>query len=222
LEIVESKKMNLYLYSIIINKMSFTDLTIEDYTGKSVVVQGDTRKYKEDLKKLGGKYNGRLKNGPGWIFPKTSESDILLFMKNGKRLVTAEEAKEGEERSKQRAQEWDKQQKQEVTRKPKAYTPEEDKGFSVRNTLPTLSEYGALIGMISEISLKINKIDHSLSLILTKEQKKELEVLMKPPEKKTVVKKIVKRKTETKSDNSDTDLSSDEEEIAPRKRLMRG
>ena len=70
--------------------MTFTDLTIQEYTGVSVVVQGDTRKYKEDLKKLGGKYNGRLKNGPGWIFPKSSEGDLMSFINKGKRLVTAE------------------------------------------------------------------------------------------------------------------------------------
>lgn len=202
--------------------MSFTDLTIEDYTGKSVVVQGDTRKYKEDLKKLGGKYNGRLKNGPGWIFPKTSESDLLSFIQGGKRLVTAEEAKAGEERSKQRAQEWDKQQKHEVTRKPKVQNSEQDEGFSVKNTVPTLSEYGALIGMIRNMSSKIDKIDHSLSLILTKEQKEELKELLKPKElsKKKGPIKVVKRKVESDSEDPDESSESDDE-IAPRKRLMR-
>ena len=62
--------------------MSFTDLTIEDYTDKSIAVQGNTRKYKEDLKKLGGKYNGSLKNGPGWIFPKTLEKELRTIVKN--------------------------------------------------------------------------------------------------------------------------------------------
>lgn len=204
--------------------MSFTDLTIEDYTGKSVVVQGDTRKYKEDLKKLGGKYNGRLKNGPGWIFPKTSESDLLSFIQGGKRLVTAEEAKAGEERSKQRAQEWDKKQKHEVTRKPKVQNNDQDEGFSVKNTIPTLSEYGALIGMIRNMSAKIDKIDQSLSLILTKEQKEELKELLKPkelPKKKGPI-KVVKRKVESESDPEDPDESSEsDDEIAPRKRLMR-
>lgn len=85
--------------------MGFDDINIKDYSGLSVVVQGETRKYKEDLKKLGGKYNGNLKNGPGWIFPKSSKKDIINFINNGKRLVTPEEEKEGEERSKQRAKE---------------------------------------------------------------------------------------------------------------------
>jgi len=80
--------------------MSFTDITIKDYTDNSFIVEGDTRKYKEDLKKLGGKYNSFLKNGPGWIFPKTNENNVKSFIKKGKRLVTEEEAKQGEERTK--------------------------------------------------------------------------------------------------------------------------
>lgn len=208
--------------------MSFTDLTVEDYTGRSVVVQGDTRKYKEDLKKLGGKYNGRLKNGPGWIFPKTSETDLLSFIKEGKRLVTADEAKAGEERSKQSAQEWDKQ-KREVTRKTIVRRPEQEGSTSVAKITPTLTEYGSLITMVNKMSTKLERIDNALSLLLTNEQKKELDVLMKPVEKTPVVKKIVKRKTETKTSDNDSDTdasdasdaSEDEEEVAPRRRLMR-
>ena len=83
--------------------MSFNDIKIEDYTDRSIVVNGETRKYKEDLKKLGGKYNGILKNGPGWIFPKSSESSVKNFIKEGKRIVTEEEVKAGEDRSQQRS-----------------------------------------------------------------------------------------------------------------------
>lgn len=85
----------------------FTDLTISDYSTRSVVVQGETRKYKEDLKKLGGKFNSKLRDGPGWIFPKTMEKDILDFINGGQRLVTPEEEKEGEVRTLQRSQEWE-------------------------------------------------------------------------------------------------------------------
>ena len=67
--------------------MSFTDLKIEEYTDRSVAVYGNTRKYKDDLKKLGGKYNSNLKNGPGWIFPKSSQGEIMKFIKNGEHLT---------------------------------------------------------------------------------------------------------------------------------------
>ena len=44
-------------------------LTIQNYSERSVVVFGeDTKKYKDKLKELGGKYNSNLSIGPGWIF----------------------------------------------------------------------------------------------------------------------------------------------------------
>jgi hypothetical protein len=73
-------------------------LTVSDYTDKSVVVQGeDTRKYKEELKNIGGKYNANLKTGPGWIFPKNKEHEIKDFIesaKEGIKEITKEGIKE--------------------------------------------------------------------------------------------------------------------------------
>ena len=43
-------------------------IIIEDYSAKSIVVYGDTKVYKDKLKELGGKYNGNLSVGSGWIF----------------------------------------------------------------------------------------------------------------------------------------------------------
>ena len=60
------------------SKTSFDDINVESYSDRAVVVRGDTRKYKEDLKVLRGTYNGRLSGGPGWIFPKSSESKIKI------------------------------------------------------------------------------------------------------------------------------------------------
>lgn len=82
----------------------FSDITITDYSEKAVVVRGDTRKYKEDLKKLGGKYNGRLADGPGWIFPKKIERELNSFIAGGVRLISEEEAQAGEDKS----TEWEK------------------------------------------------------------------------------------------------------------------
>ena len=69
---------------------SFNDLYIEQYTEKSIVVRGDTIKYKYDLKVLGGKYNANLRDSPGWIFPKTSEKNIKNFISQGIRKVSEE------------------------------------------------------------------------------------------------------------------------------------
>lgn len=203
--------------------MSFTDLKIEEYTDRSVVVQGDTRKYKEDLKKLGGKYNGRLKNGPGWIFSKSSEDDLRTFIKEGKRLVTAEEVKAGEERSKQRAKEWESQKESHE----KKHQSSRNRSPSVEPTFgshvaPTLTEYAVMMSLVKQMSVEVKKINHAISLILTDEQKEELKVLIEEPKKKSVVKKVVKRKKKALSDSEDSASESEsEDEPVPRRRLMR-
>ena len=77
---------------------TFNDIYIEEYSQKAIVVRGDTKKYKEDLKHLGGKYNHCLKNGPGWIFSKRKQNDIEVFIENGIRL--GNESKEKEKNNK--------------------------------------------------------------------------------------------------------------------------
>lgn len=61
-----------------------TDLSCVDYSEKAIVVRGNTKEYKEELKKLGGKFNANLKDGAGWIFPKKNEDKVLFFIANGK------------------------------------------------------------------------------------------------------------------------------------------
>jgi hypothetical protein len=55
---------------------------MEDYEkdGKirSFVVKGDTKPLKEDIKKLGGRWNSSL---GGWVFPKSKEIEIAEFLK---------------------------------------------------------------------------------------------------------------------------------------------
>jgi len=60
-----------------------TDLEVTDYSEKAIVVRGDTKMYKEQLKTLGGKYNANLRDGPGWIFPKKFEDKVLAFTATG-------------------------------------------------------------------------------------------------------------------------------------------
>jgi len=52
-------------------------IIIEDYSAKSIVVYGDTKVYKDKLKELGGKYNGNLSVGPGWIFSNKKKEEIM-------------------------------------------------------------------------------------------------------------------------------------------------
>jgi hypothetical protein len=202
--------------------MSFKDLTIEEYTSHSVVVHGDTRKYKEDLKKLGGKYNGRLRDGPGWVFSKSNEVELRSFIDKGQRLVTAEEAKAGEERSKQRAKEWDSQKdiRNKNSRSSHDILPSIKPTFGSHVT-PTLTEYAIMMNLVKKMSTKIELLEHAVLMLLTTDQKGTLALLMKPPEKKkSVIKKVVKRKKQVDSDSADSDSDSDDIPV-PRRRLMR-
>jgi len=51
-------------------------LSLWEYSEKSFVIRGDTKKYKDTLKELGGKWNSNLKDGAGWIFPNTKRNDV--------------------------------------------------------------------------------------------------------------------------------------------------
>ncbi len=62
-------------------------LIIESYSDKAIVVRGETKLYKEHLKKLGGLFNDKLKGGPGWIYSNSKRSSIEDFnnqIKEGK------------------------------------------------------------------------------------------------------------------------------------------
>lgn len=53
-----------------------SDFQIINYSEKAIAVIGDTKKIKNELKQLGGRFNFRLSCGAGWIFPKSKLSDI--------------------------------------------------------------------------------------------------------------------------------------------------
>ena len=56
-------------------------MVVEEYSEKSFVVKGDaTRKYKDQLKALGGRFNSRLKIGKAWIFSKTKQEQVVEFV----------------------------------------------------------------------------------------------------------------------------------------------
>ena len=50
------------------------ELVYEVYNKKSLAVHGDKQKYQNLIKKLGGRWNPRMKTGPGWTVPKEKES----------------------------------------------------------------------------------------------------------------------------------------------------
>jgi hypothetical protein len=59
-------------------------LVKDNYTEKSFVVYGETKKYKDSLKNLGGKFNKNLKIGedtvPGWVFGKKNLETVMEFV----------------------------------------------------------------------------------------------------------------------------------------------
>ena len=72
-----------------INKIMTFEHKMEsvNYSEKSIAVIGDTREHKDNLKRLGGKFNMNLtitgEKQPGWVFPKTQQSVVDNFLSTG-------------------------------------------------------------------------------------------------------------------------------------------
>lgn len=58
-------------------------LNIIDYSAKCFVITGDTKQVKDDLKKLGGKFNARLSCGPGWVFSVSQRGKVEEYLNGG-------------------------------------------------------------------------------------------------------------------------------------------
>jgi len=63
--------------------MTISNITISDYSEKSFVVRGNTEQHKEALKDLGGKWNARLRDGEGWIFPSMKKDEVQNWQRTG-------------------------------------------------------------------------------------------------------------------------------------------
>lgn len=66
------------------NNESKLQLHVHDYSERAIALTGDTKPIKDDLKKLGGRYNPRLKCGAGWIFSKKTQADLESYIATGK------------------------------------------------------------------------------------------------------------------------------------------
>lgn len=158
------------------SQTQFKDISLEEYTDRSIVVRGETRQYKEDLKKLGGKYNSRLRGEPGWIFPKSKQNDVVKFIKEGKRLVSEEEAHAGEVRT----LEWE------------SLRSSEQKTYSSSSS----NDNKVLIDMIKTLTQKIENMDKKISILMTANN-------IDTNSKKVSHKKVIKKKVvESSSDDS--------------------
>lgn len=55
-------------------------INIIDYSDKAFAVVGDTKAVKDELKKLGGRFNGKLSCGAGWIFANKMRQEVERFI----------------------------------------------------------------------------------------------------------------------------------------------
>lgn len=81
------KKKKVLPKQVQIKSGSSNKIYMEKYSEKSFVVKGDTRQYKEELKKMGGRYNRYLKDSegnrfPGWVFSMKREEQVKIFIDN--------------------------------------------------------------------------------------------------------------------------------------------
>ena len=85
--IIEMQKTDA-TYSAIISlkptSASATDaiVRIVEYSDKAIAVYGDTMRYSEKFKEIGGYFNDRLREGAGWIFSKKHELEVRNFIKD--------------------------------------------------------------------------------------------------------------------------------------------
>lgn len=57
------------------------DILVSDYSEKSLKIEGEaTKSFIPEWKSIGGRFNKNLKGGPGWIFPKKREDDLLKII----------------------------------------------------------------------------------------------------------------------------------------------
>lgn len=56
-------------------------MKLEEYSDKAIVIRGEyTKKYIDQLKSMNGKFNPKLKGGPGWIFSKRHKYKLNIFI----------------------------------------------------------------------------------------------------------------------------------------------
>lgn len=55
-------------------------LRMLEYNDHALAVVGKTKKYKADLKKMGGRYSPHIKCGPGWVFSARRRKELERYI----------------------------------------------------------------------------------------------------------------------------------------------
>lgn len=67
----------------------FDDIYTEDYNDRQFLVKGNTRPYKESIKKLGGFWKPTVK---AWIFPMIEKDSVEAWMRKGEHIAEVSQA----------------------------------------------------------------------------------------------------------------------------------
>lgn len=70
---------------------------IVDYSEKAIALVGDTKTIKDQLKKMGGRFNPKLSCGAGWIFPKSKLAEVQKFVEVGEMYKAEPKTKKDEQ-----------------------------------------------------------------------------------------------------------------------------
>jgi hypothetical protein len=73
------------------------NLQIVDYSEKAIAIVGDTKTIKDQLKKLGGRFNPKLSCGAGWVFPKSKLAEVQKFVEVGEMYKAEPKTKKDEQ-----------------------------------------------------------------------------------------------------------------------------
>ena len=57
-------------------------MKIVEYSERCLAIIGDTKPFKEDLKKMGCRFNYGLRCGPGWIFPVKKRTEVQKYVES--------------------------------------------------------------------------------------------------------------------------------------------
>jgi hypothetical protein len=68
-----------------------------DYSEKAIALVGDTKTIKDQLKKMGGKFNPKLSCGAGWVFPKSKLEEVQKFLQVGEMYKAEPKTKKDEQ-----------------------------------------------------------------------------------------------------------------------------
>lgn len=64
-----------------VERVEQCDIKIIEYSDKAIAVVGDTKRYADDFKRLGGRFNPRLRCGCGWIFSKRKQDELNAVLR---------------------------------------------------------------------------------------------------------------------------------------------